>query len=356
MQEFFSTNHAKSVLSRFKSIIRGVTPKNDFDKQRNALVSLVVGNMESNPEEWDSFCSINIGWIGDQFINRLSEDDVEKSKHGLDNICSMCFRFLFEYYLSIKNDFTREFEVARQFVFNNLEHFDADARGQIEYAIRDMPISIFKQLANSAEIKSLKDFNELSKNAISLKEKWDGEINEKQRKVNELKNALDKYEKAFNFVGLYEGFDELTSEKNTEKNNILLWLKFLSVIIVLPLIFEIVFIFWNVDKLLAYREAILFSIFPMVSFVAIAIYYFRVLLVNYKSVKAQLLQIELRKTLCRFIQDYAGYSSEIKKHDSSSLEKFESLIFSGIVTHEDSMPSTYDGIEQLGKLIKSARS
>jgi len=89
--------------------------------------------------------------------------------------------------------------------------------------------------------------------------------------------------------------------------------------------------------------------------VVIFIYYFRVLLFNYKSVKSQLLQIELRKTLCRFIQHYTEYSSQIKEKDSESLGKFENIIFSGIVSNEEKFPST-DGIEQLGKLIKAAKS
>ncbi|HEX5844062.1 MAG TPA: hypothetical protein VFY62_16425, partial [Pseudomonas sp.] len=62
-----------------------------------------------------------------------------------------------------------------------------------------------------------------------------------------------------------------------------------------------------------------------------------------------------RKTLCRFIQSYADYSTEIKKKDAGSLDKFESIIFSGVVSDEGNIPSAYDGVEQIGKIFKSLK-
>jgi len=130
----------------------------------------------------------------------------------------------------------------------------------------------------------------------------------------------------------------------------------LSVLIVLPIISGLIVVYLHLDNIAAVRDGILVSIFPTVSFVAISVYYFRVLLFNYKSVKSQILQIDLRKTLCRFIQNYSEYSRNIKKNDASSLDRFESIIFSGIVTDDGNLPSTFDGMEQIGKLIKAAKS
>jgi hypothetical protein len=59
--------------------------------------------------------------------------------------------------------------------------------------------------------------------------------------------------------------------------------------------------------------------------------------------------------LCQFIQNYAEYSKEIKTKDKSALEKFENLIFSGIVSDEQNLPSTFDGIEQLSKLADAIK-
>lgn len=356
MKVIFDTNQSKTVLIKFKHKIDGLVPSDDFEKQRNSLIRLVVSAMESKPEEWDNFCQINIEWIGDQFISRLSDEEKELSKERLDDICAICFRFLFELYLSIKNDLSMEFEAARCFVFNNVDSFESNAKEQIEYAIRDMPINIFKAIANSDSIESIKDFNAVSVKAEKLKKEWEKDLTARERRVNKLKESLSEYENGFNFVGLFQGFDDLATVKAKERDNILFWLKILSVLIVSPVLAEFIIIYMNIDRISTIKDGIIVSIFPTISLVAISVYYFRVLLFNYKSVKSQLLQIDLRKTLCRFIQHYSKYSSEIKKQDSESLAKFENIIFSGIVTEEGNLPSTYDGIEQIGKLIKSAKS
>lgn len=355
MMELFDTNQSKAVLAKFRKKIDGLVPSDDFDKQRNSLIRLIVNAMEKRPNEWNTFCQINIKWIGDQFINRLA-DEKDLTKDRLDDICSMCFRFLFELYLSTKNDLAMEFEAARRFVFDNVNLFEVTAKEQIEFAIRDMPISIFKEIANSEGIESLKNFDAVSEKAKNLKEEWDRNLSERESRVKNIEASLSKYENAFNFVGLYQGFDDLANEKKNERDGILFWLKLLSVIIILPIVAEFVLIYKNIDNISTIRDGLLVSIFPTLSLVAISIYYFRVLLFNYKSVKSQLLQIDLRKTLCRFIQSYSGYASEIKSQDADALDKFERIIFSGIVTEDGSLPSTFDGVEQIGNFIKSIKS
>ena len=99
----------------------------------------------------------------------------------------------------------------------------------------------------------------------------------------------------------------------------------------------------------------LMVLLPLISVEVILLYFFRVILVNHRSVKAQIMQIELRQTMCQFIQHYTEYSSKIKKEDSGALEKFESLIFSGILSNPEKLPSTFDGVDQLGSFIKSVK-
>jgi hypothetical protein len=64
------------------------------------------------------------------------------------------------------------------------------------------------------------------------------------------------------------------------------------------------------------------------------------------------MQIELRMTLCQFIQNYADTSKELKKNNEEAFEKFESLIFSSIVSSDENIPTTFDGMEQLASLVK----
>lgn len=353
---FFSRSISKTALNRFKGRMDSIGTEDEFEIARNSHIHTVIHSMAKSPDQWDKYCEINIGWIGDSFISRISDESENLTKEALDDIYSMCFRFLFELYLSMKNDLAREFEKARIFAFGNIDQFEQNSKQQIEYAIRDMPINIFKTIANSDSITSIKDFNELSISADNKRKEWEKEISEKEKRVNKLKEALTTYESGFNFVGLFDGFNELSKEKNTEKDNLLFWLKFMGFIIVAPLIAEIIVLYFNLDDIDKIKSVLALSLVPTISLVAIFIYYFRVILFNYKSIKSQLLQIELRKTLCRFIQHYSEYSVPIKEKDKSSLEKFENIIFSGIVSDDDNLPSTFDGVEQLGKLIKAVKS
>lgn len=356
MENLFVKPEAKEALQSFRIRVEAIQTEDEYEKGRNHCILVVLRSMESTPEQWDLCCQINIGWIGGYFIKSLSDSNEQLDKRKLDLICSDCFRFLFEMDLSIKNDLSRNFERAKRFILSNLDKFEEDARLEIDFALKEMPISIIKSLLNSDSITSIKDFNLNQEKAEKLKVEWEIEISEKEKRVNQLKKSLDEYENAFNFVGLYQGFDDLAVEKTKEKDSILCWLRILSVVIILPILSELFVILNNIEDIAAIKDGLLVSLVPTISFVAICTYYFRILLVNYKSVKSQLLQIDLRKTLCRFIQSYSGYSAGLKKQDSESLSKFENIIFSGIVSEEGKLPSSYDGLEQISKLIKSMKA
>lgn len=75
-------------------------------------------------------------------------------------------------------------------------------------------------------------------------------------------------------------------------------------------------------------------------------------LFHYRTVQTQIMQLDLRLSLCQFIQSYAEYAKEIKTNDKDALDKFENLIFSSILSSDEKIPSTFDGLEQLNSLIK----
>lgn len=353
---FFARSQSATALNKFKGRMDAIQTEDEFEMARNSHIQTIIHSMAVAPDQWDEFCEINIGWVGDYFISRISDESEDLTKEKIDDIFSMCFRFLFELYLSMKNDLAMEFERARKFAFNNIDSFEFRAKEQIEYAIRDMPINIFKSIANSESIQSIKNFNELSHTADAKREEWEKELSGRETRVNTLKEELSRYETGFNFVGLFDGFNDLSSDKKAEKENLLFWLKVLGFLIVIPLVAEMIVLYLNLDNLDKVKNVLALSIVPTISLVAIFIYYFRVILFNYKAAKSQLLQIELRKTLCRFIQHYSEYSSKIKEKDKESLDKFENIIFSGIVSDDERLPTTFDGVEQLGKLIKSVKS
>lgn len=93
---------------------------------------------------------------------------------------------------------------------------------------------------------------------------------------------------------------------------------------------------------------------PIIAIEIILLYYFRILLQNYNSTKSQIMQLQMRNAICQFIEPYVQFKEEHKEF-KDSFEKFESQIFSGLAPNDESIPSTFDGIEQLGKLVKTIR-
>ena len=92
---------------------------------------------------------------------------------------------------------------------------------------------------------------------------------------------------------------------------------------------------------------------PALGLELLALYFYRVNLQHMRSIKAQIVQLELRQALCQFIQSYAEYSKKIKADNGAALDKFENLIFSGLAVNENAVPTSFDGLESLTNLIKS---
>ena len=356
---FFEDENNAKVMDTFLQVASNSQINEDVLQERLLLSKEIVEHITTEPTRWDEKCQFNIKYIGDNFIQFLRGFNQGERKN-INNIYIFSYRFLCEYdfFISAGNRLHIELNSIKDRIENGNIEMDADIRYQINYASYVMPVNMLKKFLQDLNIGAFKDFEQKKVEAESLKKEWDIELQTKTDDVGALKDSLEKYKIGFNFVGLYQGFDDLSKEKQKERDGILIWLRWLSGLIVVPIIVQMGFIYGHVAKITSegYGDAVLafftLSTLSTFSIVAIAIYYFRVLLFSYKSVKSQLLQIDLRKTLCRFIQSYATYSSEMKKQDPKSLEKFESIIFSGIATDERNQPSPFYVGEQIEKLIE----
>lgn len=140
--------------------------------------------------------------------------------------------------------------------------------------------------------------------------------------------------------------DDLTAEKTTYRN--------LTIAVIL-----LVFIKTIGSLIYLSSSSSISSVFIAVTvttifFLFILLYFFRISLVNIKSIKSQILQIDLRLTLCQFIHNYETDTAKLRSKDmKESFDKFESVIFAPIVATEDQMPSTFDGLEQITNLLGS---
>ena len=130
----------------------------------------------------------------------------------------------------------------------------------------------------------------------------------------------------------------------------------LGVLTVMPTLGELGFIISNVVNFDLIKYALLASAVPVISLTVLFVYFFRLSVRSVDSCKSQLLQLELRKTLCRFVQNYVEFVGKLKPEERESISTFETVVFSGIVATDEKIPATFDGLEQLTKLLKVARS
>lgn len=235
--KLFDTEQSQMALSKAYTWLNTQRPSSEFEKYRNQHLLFIWKEMREHPQDWNLNCQLNIGWIGETMISRMTsltdaeeiEEDPEKIKRAIDRLFAITYRFLLEFYLSVKANFDHEFENARQFPMEYIDHFGSDARRQLEYAFRDMPIGMLKALLSSDQIVGVKNFDIIVRDAETKKQAWDEELNEREKRVGQISEALRRYETAFNFVGLYQGFDELAKEKVSSLKKASYWLQFFGV-------------------------------------------------------------------------------------------------------------------------------
>ena len=240
-------------------------------------------------------------------------------------------------------------------VTNDLQYYanilSDDIFKRLTYLWFDIPRNIFLVHLDQHLDKEVVDTVEnLKKNQIYINEK----INLSNSLKNDIKiiqESLDEQKSEYNFVGLSNGFKLLKDSKVAELKSEKFVYNFLMGIIILLIIAKSV---WSASYLSNNDfNSPMFIIITVstVLFLFILLYFFRISLVNVKSIKSQILQIDLRLTLCQFIHNYDSNTKDLREGMKESFSKFESVIFSPLVATEDQMPSTFDGLEQLTGMI-----
>ncbi|EJL6763074.1 hypothetical protein [Vibrio cholerae] len=355
---FFQSEQNLKVINSFVSRTEHMMFSDETIQMRLINTREIVSSIARGPDSWDKRCDFNIHYLGERFISSLQGfSSKNNAESEINSIYTKAFRFLceFDFMIGPELELGHDLDAIKSAITNDAINNQSEVSGQIIYALYVMPANIVKRHLNNKNLVAVTDFKARLDEAEQLRAEWDQEIILKQDAVNELGAKLDKIKTGFNFVGLYKGFSDLSTKKTNELKWIFYSLIGMSFLILSPLVYEF-FTFKSVSGEAGFQFVELLKFIPLVSIELILIYFFRIILINYRSAKAQIMQIELRQTLCQFIQSYAEYASEIKAKDASSLEKFESLIFSGILSDAEKLPSTFDGLEQIVTMLKSLKS
>ncbi|MGE7989664.1 hypothetical protein ACQKPE_01145 [Pseudomonas sp. NPDC089554] len=276
-------------------------------------------------------------------------------------------------------------------------------------ARQSLIIGIIRSYLHHKDMVTLAELPRTISQGVVFKENLDQVLGKKHQEVTQLKEQLDKYEKSFNFLGLNRAFRVMRTQKIKEARNTLVFLVCLGVIMSVPLGLKVVAGLFSSDSsantqvtvattlagpaatppaapnasatALTTNEAApsttkpidtatkakdvedstakyLKQILPLLAFFGfelVMLYFFKVVLHSYRSVKAQLLQIDLRIALTQFVMKYSEYARDAKGTNNSTLERFEQVIFSGIVGGDSEIPSTFDGLDQVVKVLEKVR-
>ncbi|MGC4217868.1 hypothetical protein VSX44_02585 [Citrobacter freundii] len=346
---FFSSHGISSLIQTYREEISQREPENEFGKERNDLLIEIFESFEKYPSRWDERCQYSIDKYQSELLSMIQ--DASTVPVLLNNTFATCYMFAIESDM-LDDGWVTVTDNFKYFCTYKIDGFDEKTKRRILFATREIPVRIVKKFIFTQEISTYRDFVDMVNKSKKIEEEWDKKASEKEARIQKLNDALRKQESDFNFSALFDGFFRLGEIKKNElkwARNILF---LFGTLIPLPLAWEW-FHIGNND----FTELKDFAkIIPVASITIILIYYFKIALGNFNSVKAQVIQIELRKSLCCFIQSYAEYAKEIKENSETTLVKFEEIIFSNIMLTENKIPSTFDGIDQVATLISSIRN
>lgn len=231
-----------------------------------------------------------------------------------------------------------DFKLTRNIVEAELKKLRADA------------ITAVSELRDAAEAQ-VKDRIRGIEEAVEKISGWDADLSGWQEKADALgkfyKNQLEK----INFAGLSNAFSEMIRDKEKEKRVQVAYLSFLSFLLLLiPACYA--YMTWGE----IFNISLAWHAIPLIAAEGLLLYFFRIFLASYYSAKAQILQLSLRHNLCAFIESYGDFAARVRRDkDDRTLEKFEAVVFSGIVAGPDQVPSTFDGLDKLIEIAKAVR-
>lgn len=341
----------------------------DFADLKDSVLNC-LRYMNNNPIRVDEACRVTLsGSFGERTIDVFYSDE---------NVDENFFRRLFVALTLVFSEFTIKFMGEYEFnvllilrdAENSASSFSEHEWWSIDYALRRLPHRLIREVVESKEIESFVEYKKLSEEVDVKIQETNQKLSQHKKKEDEISKKLKGLDVDADFVALNKAFAEILKKKKINRMFVLFVLFVFGLLVVTPTVYfyglvsEILFDFHqpreisDQNETLSFSESIsliaLFSL-PFATLTFIAIYFFRVVLKHFRELGSQIVQLELRKSLCEFIQSYADFSQELVSKNHRALDKFESLIFSNVVLDDEKLPSTYDGLEEIGKMIRSVR-
>ena len=371
---FFSRSDRVDLLKSLKVKLEAMQVKQDDESIKvNKALSQLIDFILVNSIGFDKYCVFNIKKYGGSFFDNAVDFTRQPASYFacLDVMIKLFipfYAFFKEHELFASNIFNPDFDGIEliDYVLSDEWHVSKELKSKLPYILYQMPADILMNRLSHPNLKSVEQFNATLVKAEALKSQWDDELKIREEKLERIQKLLEDQKTASHFVALDKGFYNLERDKKISSTLTLVILWVVALVILGVLGVEI-YIVWDavqynyevvkngqqVNNLINLNDYA-YLVLPTLAIEVILIYFFRVVLSNYHSLKAQILQIELRRSLCQFIQSYADYAKEINDKSAGTLDRFEQIVFSGITSDSDKV-STYDGVDSLANVVKAIR-
>ncbi len=219
---------------------------------------------------------------------------------------------------------------------------------------RDLLQSTVRAMRSELAIEGKALLDQLAPKAETIAN-WDASIGALEKRVNDQRKFLQQQLETLNFVGLSKAFVDQITRVNAYKSKQVTYLELVGgLLVITPLLPTILAASGWID--LSFFPAAILTLAPFLVIEIILFYFFRIFLRNYYSSAAQLLQFSLRNSLCAFVESYSEFVGKLRTvSDQKVLDKFESLIFSGVSPDPSNIPSHFDGMDQITNFIRELR-
>lgn len=379
-------------LVRFEEMSKKSAKKKDnsiflFYNTLDSAWSTFISIINNNPQHLDE----NTVFNQDTIISSM-EFRVDDYKGDKVDFLSTLLRVLYEYYFWTGNRSIITSNFITDSKLTLLENTFKDNESKYQFAwIRDkLPISLMKWLLNSNKLTDARNFisdldtnkqkflddissnldvaidkinkdteasislisanfNDIKKTIVDGKLEADANlkyVDESRGEIKALEERVRNLKSEYNFVGLSSGFNIIKEKKEKELSTTEMNYKNLfGTVFIAPVI--AVIIHFAFPDLYPKDYSAIFILFPFITIEMAIIYFFRLSYLEAKALRTQLMQIDLRLSLCAFIDGYVEYRRKNNIAIEKVLDSFDALIFSPIQNNENNIPAMFDGLEAI---------
>ena len=174
--------------------------------------------------------------------------------------------------------------------------------------------------------------------------------------VSKVKSESKRWEMLLNknIEKISNVFEKFRASKKVQKRRWRILLIMMSVFLIIPPVYAL----WYGKNMQEYTSigAYLVHISPLLAIEGLFIYFFKIILQRYHNLNVEIMQIDNRVALSRFIIPYTEYLKlQNPTFVAATLDKFNETIFKPIVNDSKDIPKITDGLSGLTQFIKSLR-